>query len=68
MEKRLSPEMGSGSRLDVALAALPILIGISMFLYLSHAFIPKFSFSLTSASSPPSACGCFRLLQSGRAL
>jgi hypothetical protein len=31
---------GSGSRLDVALASLLILLGISMFLYLSHAFIP----------------------------
>jgi putative membrane protein len=33
-------KMGSGSRLDVALASLLILLGISMFLYLSHAFIP----------------------------
>jgi putative membrane protein len=29
-----------GAKLDIALASLLILIGVSMFLYLSHAFIP----------------------------
>jgi putative membrane protein len=31
---------GSGARLDITLAALLILLGVSMFLYLSHAFVP----------------------------
>jgi len=30
----------TGSRLDMALASLLILLGVSMFLYLSHAFMP----------------------------
>jgi putative membrane protein len=30
----------TGSKLDVALASLLILLGASMFLYLSHAFVP----------------------------
>jgi putative membrane protein len=29
-----------GSRLDITLAALLMLLGVSMFLYLSHAFVP----------------------------
>jgi putative membrane protein len=32
---------GTGSRVDVALAALMVLLGIAFFLYLSHAFISK---------------------------
>jgi putative membrane protein len=31
---------GAGSKLDLALASLLILLGLSMFLYLSHAFVP----------------------------
>jgi putative membrane protein len=31
---------GAGSKLDLALASLLILLGLSMFLYLSHAVIP----------------------------
>lgn len=30
----------AGSKLDLALASLLILLGVSMFLYLSHAFMP----------------------------
>jgi putative membrane protein len=33
--------LGAGSKLDLGLASLLILIGVSMFLYLSHAFIPS---------------------------
>jgi putative membrane protein len=33
-------KMGSGSKLDFVLASLLILLGASMFLYLSHAFVP----------------------------
>jgi putative membrane protein len=32
--------MGTGSRLDIVLASLLVLLGASMFLYLSHAFLP----------------------------
>jgi len=31
---------GTGSKLDITLALLLVLLGISMFLYLSHAFVP----------------------------
>ena len=33
--------MGSGSKLDIVLALLLMLLGVSMFLYLSHAMIPS---------------------------
>jgi putative membrane protein len=32
---------GAGSKLDLALASLLILLGLSMFLYLSHAVVPR---------------------------
>jgi putative membrane protein len=32
--------MGTGSKLDIVLASLLILLGVSMFLYLSHALVP----------------------------
>jgi len=32
--------MGAGSKLDIILASLLILLGVSMFLYLSHALVP----------------------------
>lgn len=31
---------GAGSKLDLALASLLVLLGLSMFLYLSHALVP----------------------------
>ena len=34
------PKPGAGSKLDLALASLLILLGLSMFLYLSHAVVP----------------------------
>lgn len=33
-------KLGSSAKLDIALATLLVLLGVSMFLYLSHAFIP----------------------------
>jgi putative membrane protein len=35
------PRPGPGSRVDLALAALLVLLGCALFLYLSHAFIAK---------------------------
>jgi inner membrane protein YidH len=35
------PAKDSGSKLDFVLASLLILLGVSMFLYLSHAFLPE---------------------------
>ena len=32
---------GTGSRVDIALAALMVLLGIALFLYLSHALVAK---------------------------
>ena len=33
---------GPGSRIDLALAALLVLLGCALFVYLSHAFVTKF--------------------------
>lgn len=35
------PRLSTGSRIDLALAALLVLLGCALFLYLSHAFVTK---------------------------